>query len=148
MKFLNVLAWIWQLPQHIVACIVFLFNKKSLVKHTYEGITYYTCKHVYDCGVCLGNYIFLDSDTHKIYNEDVLTKFMIDSVRHEYGHSRQSLYLGWFYVFIIGFPSLIGNLVDRILYGVDFSHRSKCHYYDQPWEYWADKLGGVDRKKA
>jgi len=52
------------------------------------------------------------------------------------GHQKQSLYLGWLYLIIIGLPSVTGNLLNRV---IDFD------YYKQPWEAWADKLGGVKR---
>ena len=43
----------------------------------------------------------------------------------------QSLYL-----IVIGLPSAVGNLLHR---------KIKFDYYKQPWEAWADKLGGVKR---
>ena len=36
------------------------------------------------------------------------------TIKHEYGHQKQSLYLGWFYLLIIGIPSFLGNIWDRI----------------------------------
>lgn len=58
---------------------------------------------------------------------------------HEWGHTRQSLYLGWLYLLIIGLPSLIwASLYD---YGW------KMSYYDFYTEKWADRLGGVIRKE-
>ena len=43
---------------------------------------------------------------------------------------------GPLYLIIIGLPSAIGNLIHR---------KFKFDYYKQPWEAWADKLGGVKR---
>jgi hypothetical protein len=59
-----------------------------------------------------------------------------NDIKHEMGHQKQSLYLGWFYLIIIGLPSVIGNLIYRI---------KKFNYYSLPWEKWADKLGNVKR---
>lgn len=56
--------------------------------------------------------------------------------KHEHGHSKQSIILGPLYLIIIGIPSVIGNIVHRFI---------KFNYYKQPWEWWADKLGGVVR---
>lgn len=137
--FIDIPLWIWQLPQHIVAMGFFITNRKQCEKREKNGITYYLVKHVYDCGISLGNYIFLDSDTIHYYNNAVYN--------HEYGHSIQSKIFGPLYVIFVGIPSVIGNIVDRILTRYNPNHYKTCHYYDQPWEYWADKLGGVDRKK-
>ena len=86
----NILLWIWQLPQNLVGVIVLLFNKVlhgcKKVKSS-DGITYYYVKHINDCGVSLGNYIFLDSDLY-VTNR---------GIHHEWGHQKQSLKYGWFY---------------------------------------------------
>ena len=63
------------------------------------------------------------------------------TIMHEYGHKLQFEKLGpIFYLFIIGIPSLIGNLLFRIKW-----IRNRFDYYSLPWESWADKLGGVKR---
>lgn len=136
--FKNICLFIWQLPQNLIGCCVYLVNIKSVLKCEEDGVVYYTAKHVYDCGVSLGKFIFLDSDIHEPDKE------FSKSIKHEHGHQKQSLYLGWLYIFIIGFPSVIGNLIDRCNHNVHHSNKD-CWYYKQPWEYWADKLGGVDR---
>ena len=128
----NVLLFLWQLPQNILGIIVYLVNIKHVEK-TYNSslnIWYYTAKHINDKCVSLGKFIFVDSD-----------RFMIDldTIRHERGHQKQSLYLGWLYLIFIGLPSLIGNIIHEF---VEFD------YYSQPWEKWADKLGNVDRNKG
>ena len=148
--FIDIPLWIWQLPQHIVAMFFFIFNWKKIKKANDCGITYYKAKHVYNCGISLGNYIFLDSDSYKNY-ENFRDK---ETIKHEYGHSIQSKILGPLYVFFIGLPSLIGNIVYRIKDKIHektdtyetYKQRS-LNYYKQPWEYWADSLGKVDREK-
>lgn len=137
-KLMKGLLWIWQLPQHLIAMIIYIVNIGKVSKHKIDGITFYLAKNVFNCGVSLGNYIFMDLDTFRYYPSD--------TIKHEYGHSRQSMYLGWLYLIIIGLPSIIGNIVDRILTKINPKHKDNCRYYDQPWERWADKLGGVDRK--
>ena len=113
----NFLLYIWQLPQNLFGLAVILFTgakKKGDVCHT-DG---------YRFGVSLGKYIIFGGF------------FNSTDKKHEQGHQKQSLYLGWLYLIVIGLPSVIGNLLNRI---VDFE------YYKQPWEAWADKLGGVKR---
>lgn len=112
------LLYIWQLPQNLAGLLVLLITKAN--KNLYYGV--YTWKYL--SGVCLGNYIFLYKVVPSI------------DVKHERGHQKQSKYLGWFYLVIIGLPSLIGNLIYRV---------HPFDYYNQPWEKWADKLGGVKR---
>ena len=74
-------------------------------------------------GVSLGKYI--------IVNQWMPTK----EIMHEYGHCRQSKYLGPLYLLVIGIPSLIWAI---------FGKRGDA-YYTFYTEKWADKLGGVDR---
>ena len=114
-----VLLWIWQLPQNIIGLLVILFTR---AKHKKSYDVWFTEK--YRFGVSLGNYI-------------IFGQFFYDvALKHEKGHQKQSLYLGWLYLIIIGLPSFIGNIIWRI---------KPFDYYAQPWERWADKLGGVDR---
>ena len=63
-------------------------------------------------------------------------------IRHEYGHTIQSLILGPLYLPIVGIPSLIWSVY----------YRRKCRrfpalqYYSFYTERWADRLGHIDRK--
>lgn len=63
----------------------------------------------------------------------------IQTVRHEYGHTRQLREMGiYLYIVDVAIPSIIGNLLDRegkLLYD----------YYGSYWEAGADELGGVIR---
>lgn len=121
--FCHILKFLWQLPQHLLAL--------SLI-HIFDLIKYNSA-YVSDTdipgftAVSLGQYRLY---FQKRYVENAVV------VKHETGHSRQSLYLGWLYLIVIGLPSLVGNIVHRFV---------KFDYYEQPWEKWADKLGGVDR---
>jgi hypothetical protein len=137
--FLRILTEIWQLPQHIIAYVIMLVNRKSIKPMvSKDGILYYLVDHLFDCGVSLGNYIFLDVDG----NYDYVT------VRHEHGHQIQSLIFGPLYLIFIGLPSIIGNIVDRIKYKYFKKYYDPDFYYKQPWEAWANKLGGVIRKTS
>lgn len=123
----NILLYIWQLPQNLLGLLVILFSRA----HTYWHKVWWTEYHF---GVSLGRYIILD-----------ITRFGEINVRHERGHQKQSLYLGWLYLIVIGLPSAIGNLYDRVAHKKwSYADRTKW-YYNQPWEAWADKLGGVKR---
>lgn len=173
MKFLaiikNILLWLWQLPQNFVGAGIllanfrnkkkgffivysdknsvlhkgFIHNKETLDLHrdiitVVTKIPMYTVKHLCNCGISLGKRIIIDSDSRLTEN----------TVRHEYGHQKQSLYLGWLYLILIGLPSVCGNIIDRTLHRKWSINERIEWYYSQPWEKWADKLGVVRRSTA
>ena len=134
--FLRILAEIWQLPQHIIAYVIMLVNRKSIKPMTNNDcILYYLVDNLFNSGISLGNYIFLDSNGYYNYT----------TVRHEHGHQIQSLILGPLYLIVIGLPSIIGNIVYRIKRMYFRKNYNPKLYYKQPWEAWADKLGRVTR---
>ena len=108
--------YIWQLPQNLIGLLLTRFCTKTEMPGIYTWS--------YKSGVCLGEYIIVNVDCN------------MRTVQHECGHRLQSLYLGPLYLILIGLFSLLGNLVHRVI---------KFDYYKQPWERWADVLGGVKR---
>lgn len=135
---IKALLFIWQLPQNLVALLLILWHKitrSHLEKKEDRDIVWWCGKRVADCGVSLGDFIFMDSD-RMVYLEDI---------EHEHGHQFQSKVLGPLYLIIIGIPSAMGNIINRIDYKIH--KKSGGWYYKQPWEAWADKAGGVDRTK-
>jgi hypothetical protein len=111
--------YLWQLPQNILG-ILFLLFIRGEERHSLGGIDFYYAKG-FAGGISLGKYIILG----EYYKEDV---------KHEYGHSIQSRYLGWLYLIVVGLPSLLWAMFYR---GDD--------YYKFYTEKNADKLGGVER---
>lgn len=124
---MKTLKYLWQLPQNIIGLIVL---KVTMNAHrcSYGSAEVYTWRR--QGGISLGKYIF----TPICADEDY--------IKHEYGHYIQSKYLGWFYLLIIGLPSIIWA-------GCFKAYRKKHNvsYYDFYTEAWADKLGGVERSK-
>lgn len=133
----KVLLWLWQLPQNLIGfCMI--RNPKFVSQCTTDNdFPVYFTDNVFGAGVCLGDYILLD---YKYLGRSNRT-----SIKHEYGHHRQSTYLGWFYLIVIGLPSLCGNLMDRVFHKNWNVTKRNNWYYSLPWEKWADKLGGVKR---
>ena len=135
--FRSIVLTIWQLPQIILSYFVILFTnakKTSLVVNSQLTVTFYHSTR-FNFGVSLKNIIIgSKSETYPI-----------NTVRHEYGHTKQSKYLGVFYLLIIGFPSLCGNIYDRLAHKNWTNAKRIKWYYSQPWEKWADELGGVYR---
>lgn len=137
-KLINIFLWIWQLPQHIVALLVFAQNKirkGTCEKKDTENIKWYKIKYISNAGISLGNYIFLDLDRY-ISSKDV---------KHEYGHTIQSKILGPFYLIIVGIPSIVRNIFDRLFHKKWSNLQRNIWYYSGYPENWADKLGKVDR---
>lgn len=128
----NIISFIWQLPQHILFFILSIFIKHDLYV-IYKGKRIYKIKTKFFSGVSLGNYIFL--------NENYFANYISTSqtIRHEYGHSIQSLILGPLYLFLVGIPSLCLNILSR------FNSKIYNNYYKVYPENWADTLGDAQR---
>ena len=117
MKYIrNLILFIWQLPQHIVAIIYFeylvMMCKDLGIDSRYKQAIVILC--VMRGAVTLGNYVFvgLNSD----YRE---------TVKHELGHTIQSKILGPLYLIVIGIPSITYCGLRRI-----FPSLRKKNYYD------------------
>lgn len=131
---MKIIKFIWQLPQNLLGLLVILFTGARYNDISDNRSDNFWVTHKYCFGVSLGNYIIFG-------NSYVLEK----DLRHEQGHQKQSLYLGWLYLIVIGLPSVLGNLWDRIAHKKWNRYRRWHWYYTLPWERWADLLGDVDR---
>lgn len=119
----NILMYIWQLPQNLLGLLlVWYFRKRS---NYFWSIDKPPCRvYVSDKmrgGISLGQYIILNTS---LYHDR--------HVNHEWGHSVDSRRFGWFYLLIIGLPS--------ILWAIFHGNRD---YYSFYTERWADRNGGV-----
>lgn len=123
---IKVLFFLWQLPQNILGLILLFYYKDEKIFHEFRGRRFYYTKEMCS-GISLGNYIVLKRKDNE------------DGIKHEYGHSIQSRILGPLYLLLIGLPSLLGNIY------CFYYQKGSQWYYNQPWEHWADKLGGVQR---
>ena len=132
MTFKNFIKTTWQLPQNLAGLIA-----KKIFK--VEPYTTYKDADVYSWklggGVSLGNHIFVP-----FKNEDPESYNVQQYIKHEYGHTVQSKYLGWFYLLVIGIPSIVWA-------GCFKGYRKKTgkSYSSFYTESWADKLGGVEK---
>lgn len=137
-KITKVLKWMWQLPQNLVG---FLLTRKyeylSIRRMDGKWVNVYF-KSFFNSGVSLGDYIILD---YWYCGRECSRQV----VSHEYGHSKQSLILGWLYLPLVGLPSVIGNIWDRLFHKNWTSKQREKWYYSRYPENWADKLGGVVR---
>lgn len=124
---LQIIIIIWELPQNIIALLFLLFIQGE-TRHKLGNIRFYYAKY-FPGGITLGEFIIVG------------TKKEI-TVKHEYGHVLQSRYLGPFYLFIIGLPSLIHAWLNDDIGCCDKHSEGYYHFYTEKW---ADKLGGVKR---
>jgi hypothetical protein len=126
-KFLDVLKVIWQLPQVWLGAIILIINGYDETEIYKDKTIFYSKK--FKSGISLGEVIILNT----AYRQSGKT------IKHEYGHSRQSMMLGPLYLLVVGLPSLTMNILTRMKV-------LKADRYYKRWpEIWADKLGGVKR---
>jgi len=85
-------------------------------------------------GFSMGKYICLSN----VYD--------LTAVKHEYGHSIQSKYLGPFYLLAVGVYSALFCNVYASRNLSKWKGWDRSYWYYNRWtEKWADKLGGIDR---
>lgn len=127
MKYIrNLILFIWQLPQHIVALIYFgylvMMCKDLGIDSRYKQAIVIPC--IMRGAVTLGNYVFVGLNSE--YKE---------TVKHELGHTIQSKILGPLYLIVIGIPSITYCGLRRI-----FPSLRKKNYYNFYTEKWANNL--------
>lgn len=135
-EIINFLRILWELPQSLLGFI--LFQVYSVGCHCMEA-PYGDVRILYTekmrGGISLGRFIILPWKYR--YNS---SSYVRDTISHEYGHTRQSLYLGWLYLIVIGLPSLLWAWAHST-----FRRLQEVDYYSFYTERIADKLGGVRR---
>lgn len=125
-KLLDIILYLWQLPQNLAGLLLVLLLKPEDSYQFNRARLYYASRM--RGGISLGRYIIVRS---------AMRDYTGRTEWHEYGHSRQSMFLGPLYLLVIGLPSLLWAAVWQPGHG--------SSYYDFYTEKWADKLGGVDR---
>lgn len=123
-RFVNILLWAWQVPQNVVGLVFRLIYGRPTAR--YRGVAVVVSNR-FPGGISLGSTIVVK----RPYRDNP------DTWDHEYGHTRQSLYLGPLYLLVIGIPSLSWAWWHR-------THKDKSYYWFYT-EKWADRLGGVVR---
>lgn len=119
----SISAWTWEILQTLVGLFVILIYRAKFEKKIGKRLLYVS--DTMPGGISLGKYIIVC----KSFAKNWLCH------HHEYGHTRQSMMLGPFYLFVVGICSILNAAFEFVTY-----------YYDFWTEKWADKLGGIDRK--
>lgn len=117
----EVLLYIWQLPQNLLGLLLRAIYKGN--DSVYEDAIVRRSLKMKG-GISLGKYIIINQFSR------------LKTVKHEWGHCRQSMYLGPFYLVVVGISSGLHALLCKC---------KKHSYHDFPVERWADKLGGITR---
>lgn len=121
----GILLYIWCLPQNLLGLLLRAIYKGHDSEYN-DAIVRRSTKM--RGGISLGRYIIINQWSSE------------KTVKHEYGHTIQSKRLGWFYLLLVGLPSIVwaclyGSVIKPTLNG----------YYKFITECSADRLGGVDR---
>ena len=125
-KFIDILLYIWQLPQNLLGLLLVLILQPEEA-YDMDGCRLYYATRMRG-GISLGRYVIVRS---------WMKDYTGNTERHELGHAKQSRMLGWFYLFVIGIPSL--------LWAAWWNEGRNKSYYAFYTERWADTLGGVNR---
>ena len=125
-RFIDILLYAWQLPQNLLGLLLVAILRPEDAYDFHGSKVYYS--HRMRGGISLGRYIIIRS--YQLADGG-------KTEHHELGHSLQSRMLGWFYLFVVGIPS--------ILWAAWWNEGRNRSYYSFYTERWADALGGVDR---
>jgi hypothetical protein len=118
----------WELPQVLLALFFYAVMKKRItLASDYKSSKVFFVRG-FPGGISLSFIIFLNDID--LYN--------LRAVKHEFGHTIQSLCLGWFYLIIVGVPSIIRSSIWN-----HYKLEDKKYYEGFP-ENWADLLGGLN----
>ena len=150
------IQWTWGIPQNLAGLFVYcgcalarretcrLERPRSahayreryalLQKHEYQGRPYKLASVTYwnhwD-SLSLGMFLFIGK------------RRGLRTIKHEYGHSIQSMILGPFYLIAVGIPSVLWCHWPAL---AEKWKKGEVSYYSRYPENWADKLGGVTDK--
>ena len=129
--FINIVLCVWQITQIIVGIVCLaVFRNYEKYTNEYNGITVLKICHNGLFGrACFSTGPFVIVDSKNVHNE---------ILKHETGHSKQSLYFGPIYHLLISLPSICLFLIKRI------THKDGTWYHSHYPENWADRCGGVN----
>jgi hypothetical protein len=150
------LLWVWQLPQNALGRIISRQWKKRLIILSKKELEY-----LYGLEKLIGYKIYI-ADYYSYKTDKVLSLLSgfsigqyiclnsahdLTTIRHEMGHTKQSKYLSWLYLPIIGiYSAVFCNLWNRLFHKNWSNYDKHYWYFKTRWtEKWADELGGVDR---
>ena len=155
-KIYNILQWTWGLPQTLAGAGLYLKHRRD-PHFNYNGARVTAWQR--DSGISLGKFVFVpekkgwssiqdresrpDKETpRRSAGEDNVSSFLL---RHEYGHTIQSLILGPFYLLLVGIPSMAWN---RLPFFERRRKQTGRSYYSAVFERTANSLGEKTSEKS
>lgn len=126
MKILEVIKYIWQLPQNLLGVLWKNVRKESIITEVSNdnirsvGAKAFLVKNA-GGAVTLGKYIFIS----QTYKNQYLT------IKHECGHVKQSLILGPLYLIVIGIPSILHAWLNSYTHCCDNHKEGYYHFYTE-----------------
>ena len=94
----------WELPQTILAVLLLVFSRSVKSGKTQRSGVIYRGWTLSTASFSLGHFIFIGYESG---SSDY-------ALRHEYGHSIQSLYLGPLYLLVVALPTLVQDILVEI----------------------------------
>ena len=129
----KILLYMWCLPQNLLGLLLIAIYRPERMHIMENGNRIYFATRMKG-GISLGKYSLVNVGH---YRHDINESLKRNTVRHEaIGHAKQSRWLGWFYLIVIGLPSII--------WAMTYTGQQKG-YYKFFTEKWADNLAGVTR---
>ncbi len=128
MKLISVILLLWELPQILLGRMI--SKKTGRYVHTVDGVRIYVTDK-FD-GMSLGDTVFVNPNA----SEGTWL------VKHEFGHVKQSRYLGWLYLPLIFVPSYVWYKFISFVDGLNVMEDWRLTYvYHQFYtEWWANWL--------
>lgn len=127
----KILLYVWQLPQNLLGMLMFWWYSRDTicVEGVFRRVRVLYTKRMRRA-ISLGEYVIAPYGYHPLSRTAADGR---DTLVHEWGHTRQSLILGWLYLPLVGLQSLAHAIL----------HRKACgnsHYRHFWTERWADRL--------
>ena len=128
----RLLLYLWQLPQNLLGLLlaaIYAPERKHIMDN--GNVIYFSNRM--QGGISLGKYSIVNTCHYRKELSECLKR---DTVRHEaIGHAKQSLYLGPFYLLVVGLPSIVWAAICK----------DNKRYFKVYPENWADRLANVKR---
>lgn len=135
-KIILLVLFLWQLPQNLLGMLLVAFYRPQRKIFLDNGVVLLFSDKMRG-GISLGKYVIVNTGHYRTNKEESLKR---ETIRHELGHCRQSLILGWLYLLVVGAPSIVW----AFLYG-NVIQETPNGYYKFYTERWADRLAKITR---
>lgn len=125
----------WCLFQNIAGALLFLCipGRKPCLRYHRAFVRYWSLQY----SMCMGLFVFLTGHHGRYARKEDMNRESFSILRHEYGHTRQSLLLGPFYFLLVALPSAIWC---GLPWCKRYRQNKKIPYYHFYTESWANRL--------